>query len=93
MRKEQFSEEMDAIIPRHRLLAAIEPHYPQVRMGLCRAPPEMMLRIHMLQYFFNSSDPAMEEPLYVVPLHLVPLYCRFVRIDLAGTWSRRHDDL
>jgi IS5 family transposase len=38
----------------------------------------MMLRIHLLQHFFNYSDPAMEEALYEVPL-----YCRFVKIDLA----------
>ena len=46
--------------------------------GRRRAPLETMLRIHLLQHFFNSSDPAMEEALYEVPL-----YCRFVGIDLA----------
>ena len=41
-------------------------------------PLETLLRIHLLQHFFNYSDPAMEEALYEVPL-----YCRFVGIDLA----------
>jgi len=37
-----------------------------------------MLRIHLLQHFFNYSDPTMEEALYEIPL-----YCRFVGLDLA----------
>lgn len=77
-RKEQFLEEMDAIVPWQRLLAAIEPHYPKATRGRRRVPLETMLRIHMLQHFFNYSDPAMEEALYEVPL-----YCRFAGIDLA----------
>lgn len=77
-RKEQFLEEMNAIIPWQRLLAAIEPHYPKASRGRRRVPLETMLRIHLLQHLFNYSDPAMEEALYEVPL-----YCRFVGIDLA----------
>ena len=77
-RKEQFLEEMDAIIPWQRLIATITPHYPKATRGRRRVPLETMLRIHLLQHFFNYSDPAMEEALYEVPL-----YCRFVGIDLA----------
>jgi IS5 family transposase len=77
-RKEQFLEEMDAIIPWQRLIATIKPHYPKATRGRRRVPLETMLRIHLLQHFFNYSDPAMEEALYEVPL-----YCRFVGIDLA----------
>jgi len=77
-RKEQFLEEMDAIIPWQRLLAAIDPHYPQAARGRRRVALETMLRIHLLQHLFNYSDPAMEEALYEVPL-----YCRFVGIDLG----------
>ena len=46
--------------------------------GRCRIPLETVLRIHLLQHFFNHSGPAMEEALYEVPL-----YCRFVGLDLA----------
>ena len=58
-RKEQFLEEMDAIIPWQRLLSAIEPFYPKAARGRRRIPLETMLRIHLLQHFFNYSDPAM----------------------------------
>ena len=77
-RKEQFLEEMNAIIPWRRLLDTIKPYYPKAARGRRRVPLETMLRIHLLQHFFNYSDPAMEEALYEVPL-----YCRFVGIDLA----------
>jgi IS5 family transposase len=77
-RKEAFLDEMNAIIPWQRLLATIAPHYPEATRGRRRVPLETVLRIHLLQHFFNYSDPAMEEALYEVPL-----YCRFVRIDLA----------
>lgn len=77
-RKEQFLDEMNRIIPWQRLLLTIEPHYPKAARGRRRVPLETLLRIHLLQHFFNYSDPAMEEALYEVPL-----YCRFVGIDLA----------
>lgn len=77
-RKTQFLEEMDSIIPWERLIASIEPHYPKAVRGRRRVPLETFLRIHLLQHFFNYSDPAMEEALYEVPL-----YCQFVGIDLA----------
>lgn len=77
-RKEALLDEMNAIIPWQRLLATIAPHYPEATRGRRRVPLETVLRIHLLQHFFNYSDPAMEEALYEVPL-----YCRFVRIDLA----------
>jgi len=77
-RKEAFLDEMDSIIPWQRLLAAIAPHYPEAARGRRRVPLQTLLRIHLLQHFFNYSDPAMEEALYEVPL-----YCRFVGIDLA----------
>jgi IS5 family transposase len=77
-RKEQFLDEMNSIIPWQRLLATIAPYYPEAARGRRRVPLETLLRIHLLQHFFNYSDPAMEEALYEVPL-----YCRFVGIDLA----------
>lgn len=77
-RKEQFLEEMGAIIPWQRLLSAIEPFYPRAARGRRRIPLDTMLRIHLLQHFFNYSDTAMEEALYEVPL-----YCRFVGLDLS----------
>ena len=46
-RKEQFLEEMNAIIPWQRLIATIKPHYPEAARGRRRVPLETMLRIHL----------------------------------------------
>jgi IS5 family transposase len=64
-RKQQFLEEMDIIVPWRELSAAIEPYYPKPE-GAGRRPVgvERMLRIHLLQHWFNLSDPAAEEALY-----------------------------
>jgi len=62
-RKETFLDEMNAIISWQRLLATIAPHYPEATRGRRRVPLETPLRIHLLQHFFNCSDPAMEEAL------------------------------
>ena len=64
-RKEQFLEEMEAIIPWKDLSAAVEPFYPKPA-GAGRRPIgiERMLRIHFIQHWFNLSDPAAEEAIY-----------------------------
>lgn len=77
-RKAVFLDEMNAIVPWDRLIACIEPYYPKAGKGRHPIPLERMLRIHLLQHFFNYADPVMEEALYEVPL-----YCEFVGIDLA----------
>ncbi len=79
-RKAEFLEQMERIIPWSRLLALVEPHYPKPKRGRGRRPIplETMLRIHLLQHFFNYSDPGMEEALYDVPL-----LREFARIDLV----------
>jgi transposase, IS5 family len=59
-----FLQEMDAIVPWHRLCALIEPYYPKGDLGRPPIPLDRMLRIHFLQQWFNLSDPAVEEALY-----------------------------
>jgi IS5 family transposase len=78
-RREKFLLEMEAVVPWMRLLAVIEPVYPQAGNG--RRPYELptMLRIHFMQQWFNYSDAAMEEA-----LHDIPLLRRFAGLD-AGT--------
>jgi IS5 family transposase len=63
--KEVFLDEMDQIIPRQELTAAIKPFYPTPK-GAGRRPKgiERMLRIHFLQHWFELSDTAAEEALY-----------------------------
>lgn len=63
-RRERFLAEMDAVIPWARLLALIEPHYPQLGNGTQPLPLERMLRIYCMQNWFNLSDPAAEDALY-----------------------------
>ena len=64
-RKEQFLDEMQAILPWKELCDAIEPFYPKPS-GAGRRPIgiDRMLRIHFLQHWFNLSDPSAEEALY-----------------------------
>jgi IS5 family transposase len=56
-RRERFLAEMDAVIPWTRLIALIEPHYPNTGKGRRPHDPERMLRIYFLQQWFNLSDP------------------------------------
>lgn len=62
-KREKFLAEMQQVIPWTRWLALIEPHYPKAGLGRRPMPLERMLRIYLLQQWFNLSDPAMEEML------------------------------
>jgi len=62
-KREKFLGEMDRVVPWARWLALIEPHYPKAGLGRRPMPLERMLRIYLLQQWFNLSDPAMEEML------------------------------
>jgi IS5 family transposase len=58
---------MDQVVPWERLCALIEPHYPKggnTEGGRPPVPLERMLRIYLLQLWFNLSDPAVDEALY-----------------------------
>ena len=64
-RREKFLDEMQQVIPWSGLCGVIEPFYP--KGGGRGRPPigvERMLRMHLLQHWFNLSDPAVEEALY-----------------------------
>lgn len=64
-RKEQFLEDMEAIIPWQELSQGLEPYYPQsAGPGRPCIGLERMLRIHFIQHWFNLSDPAVEDALY-----------------------------
>jgi IS5 family transposase len=63
-RRAKFLGEMDAVVPWSRLLAVIEPHYPKAPQGRPPHPLARMLRIYLMQQWFNLSDPAMEDALY-----------------------------
>ncbi len=66
-RKERFLEQMESCIPWSRFEAVIEPHYPKAgRRGGQPIGIETMLRIYLMQQWFNLSDPAMEDALYEI---------------------------
>ena len=77
-KREDFLDAMDAIVPWVALCAVIEPHYPKAGNGRRPIGLQRMLRIHLLQHWFNLADNAVEEALYdIASLR------RFVGIDLG----------
>jgi IS5 family transposase len=68
-KRERFLSEMEAVVPWQELLDLIEPHYPKTssKGGRPPYPLETMLRIHLLQQWYDLSDPAMEDALIEVP--------------------------
>jgi IS5 family transposase len=66
-RRAPFLAEMEQVVPWKTLCALIEPFYPKGGNGEGGRPPvplERMLRIPLLQLWFNLSEPAVEEALY-----------------------------
>ncbi len=77
-RREQFLEEMSAVMPWAELLALVSPHYSKGETGRKPVGVEIMLRIYFLQQWFALSDPAVEDALYESPV-----LRRFAGIDLG----------
>lgn len=77
-RRETFLAEMETLVPWSQLCALIEPHYPKAGNGRPPLGLHRMLRIHLLQHWFNLADLAMEEALYDSAA-----LRRFVGIDLG----------
>jgi IS5 family transposase len=63
-RREAFLAQMDTLVPWGQLGALIEPHYPKAGNGRPPIGLQRMLRMHLLQHWFNLADEAMEEALY-----------------------------
>ncbi|MES7707471.1 transposase, partial [Cutibacterium acnes] len=63
-RRERFLAQIEAATPWAQLVAVIEPHYPKGNRGRPPIGLERMLRIHLLQHWFNLADAACEEALY-----------------------------
>ena len=80
-RRERFLAQMEAVVPWKALIDLIEPHYPKAgsKGGRPAYPLEAMLRIHLMQQWYDLSDPAMEDALIEVPTMR-----RFAGIDLIS---------
>lgn len=63
-RRERFLSEMNQIIPWDLLKTLIEPHYPKAGRGRQPLGLEKMLRIYLLQIWFDLSDPQAEDAIY-----------------------------
>jgi IS5 family transposase len=63
-RRDAFLAEMQNLVPWSDLVTLIEPHYPKAGNGRPPIGRERMLRIHLLQHWFNLADVACEEAMY-----------------------------
>jgi len=63
-KREEFLEIMDEIIPWEEWVSVIKPYYPKGKRGRPPMGIEKMLRMYLLQIWFNLSDPATEDAIY-----------------------------
>ena len=63
-KREEFLEIMDEIIPWDEWVSVIRPCYPMGKRGRPPMGIEKMLRMYLLQIWFNLSDPATEDAIY-----------------------------
>ena len=64
-RRERFLAEMEAVVSWSAWIDRIEPYDPRTsrKGGRPPFPLEIMLRIHLMQPWYDLSDPAMEDAL------------------------------
>ena len=60
-RRELFLRKMEALVPWREWLALIEPHYPRGERGRRPIGCERMLRLYLLQGWYNLSDEGLED--------------------------------
>lgn len=77
-RREQFLEEMDAVMSWAELFALVAPYYSKGETGRKPVGLEIMLRVCFLQQWFALSDPAAEDALYESAVMR-----RFAEVDLG----------
>ena len=63
-RREEFLNTIDQVIPWASWVKLIEPYYPSGRRGRPTRGIETMLRMYLLQNWFNLSDAGVEEAIY-----------------------------
>lgn len=77
-RRAEFLSQIEDVVPWAELMALVEPFYPKGETGRPPIGLERMLRIYLLQQWFDLSDPAVEDALYdSVTMR------RFVGVDLG----------
>ena len=63
-KREEFLEAMDQIIPWQHWIDLIKEHYPSGKRGRPPRGIETMLRMYLMQNWFNLSDAAIEDAIY-----------------------------
>ena len=63
-KREVFLEKMDATLPWREWVAIVAPYYPEGKRGRRPQEIERMLRMTMLQTWFNLSDEGIEDAIY-----------------------------
>ena len=60
-RREQFLTQMDQVVPWQEWVGLVRPHYYDKKRGRPAIPIETMLRMYLLQVWFNLSDEGIED--------------------------------
>ena len=60
-RREVFLAEMEQVMPWSEVLGVIEPHYPKGKRGRPPVGLERMLRVYLVQQWYNLSDEGAED--------------------------------
>ena len=63
-KKEDFLNKMNGIIPWTEWVELIRPYYPSGKRGRPVRGIETMLRMYLLQIWFNLSDEGVEDAIY-----------------------------
>jgi len=63
-KREEFLDQMEAIIPWQRWIDLIAPFYPSGKRGRPVRGIEIMLRMYLMQVWFNLSDVGIEDAIY-----------------------------
>ena len=63
-KRENFLQQMNQIIPWKRWVAMISPFYPEGKRGRPPKEIECMLRMYLMQAWFNLSDEGIEDAIY-----------------------------
>lgn len=63
-KREEFLDSMDEIIPWSDWVALIKPHYYNNKRGRRPKDIELMLRMYLMQNWFNLSDEGIEDAIY-----------------------------
>lgn len=63
-KREQFLDMMDKIVPWDQWIEIIKPYYPNSKRGRPAKGIEIMLRMYLMQNWFNLSDEGIEDAIY-----------------------------